>query len=126
MQSKTHDNKVNKTIEYTLKNLNDIIDVNTVIGKPIESKTGEIIVPISKVTLGLLVGGGEYGKVSIFKKDNDLPYSAGNGAVISIKPCGFLINSNGDYKIINVAHNSYEKLIDKTVDFVEKMSFDND
>ena len=28
MQSKTYDNKVNKTIESTLKNLSDIIDVD--------------------------------------------------------------------------------------------------
>lgn len=118
MQLEKEYDKINKVVETTLKNITDMIDVNTVIGKPLKTDGGEYIIPVSKVTVCLLVGGGEYGKLSIFKKGSDLPYSAGNGAVISVKPCGFLIGKKNDYRILSVAENSYEKLLDKAADFI--------
>ena len=118
MSQKIENNRINQAIESTFKNISEVIDVNTVVGKPIKTENNDFVVPISKVTVGLLVGGGEYGKVTIFKKDSDLPYSAGNGAVISVKPCGFLIKENGVYKILNVSNTPYEKLVDKAADII--------
>ena len=125
MQSHTEHNKINKVIETTLKNLNGLIDVNTVVGKPLKTDDGKYVVPISKVTVGILMGGGEYGKVSIFKKESDLPYSAGNGAIISVKPCGFLIKDDSKYKIVSVSDNPYEKLIEKATNFMSELNKDN-
>ena len=115
------DNRINQTIETTLKNLSEMIDVNTAIGTPINTKDG-VIIPISKITVGLLAGGGEYGKVSIFKNNKDLPYSGGNGSIISIKPCGFLIGDKNGYKLVGVLDTPYEKIIDKASDFFEKLN----
>ena len=122
MQSNVEQNKINKIIETTLQNIGNLIDVNTVIGKPINSKDGSIIIPISKVSVGVLAGGGEYGKISLFNKNSDLPYSAGNGAVISVKPCGFLIKENENYKVLSIQQTSSEKLLDKASEFIEKLN----
>ncbi len=122
MQSEQRKNKINKVIETTLKNLNGLIDVNTVVGKPISTDNGEYILPISKVTVGVLMGGGEYGKLNIFKKNEDLPYSAGNGAIISVKPTGFLIKENGTYKMISVAESPYEKFVEKATDLINSIT----
>ncbi len=119
MQSKS--NRINQTIETTLKNISEIIDVNTAIGKPINTKDG-VIIPISKITVGLIAGGGEYGKVSVFKGSNDLPFSGGNGSIISIKPCGFLTYDKNGFKIVGVLDTPYEKIIDKATDFFEKLN----
>lgn len=118
MQYQIENNKITKVIESTFKNLSGIIDVNTVVGKPIKTDDGEYVVPVSKVTIGVLMGGGEYGKISIFKKGDDLPYSAGNGAIVSIKPCGFLIKESDKYKVLSVSDKPYEKLLDKATDFI--------
>lgn len=120
MQYQQEEGKISKVIESTFKNLSNIIDVNTVVGKPIKSESGEIIIPVSKVTVGVLMGGGEYGKVTIFKKSNDLPYSAGNGAIVSVKPCGFLIKEGNQYKLLNVSDKPYEKLLDKATDLISE------
>ena len=122
MQLKSDHNRINNVIETTLKNLNNIIDVDTVVGKPIFTQDGTTIIPISKVMVGVLAGGGEYGKVSIFKKSDDLPYSAGNGAIVSIKPCGFLINDGTGYKMVSVCDSPYEKMLEKATDFIEKLN----
>ena len=39
----------------TMENLRDMIDVNTVVGDIVETSDGTSIVPISKVTFGLLL-----------------------------------------------------------------------
>lgn len=105
-------NRINNVIETTLKNLSEIVDVNTVVGTPIKNED-ELIIPISKVTVGVLAGGGEYGKLTIFKNNDDLPFSAGNGAIISLKPCGFLVKDKNAYKLLSVSDTSYERIIDK-------------
>ena len=115
-------NRMINLIETTFKNLNNIVDVNTVVGAPIKTENGEYIVPISKVTIGVMMGGGEYGKVGIFKKSSDLPCSIGNGAVVSVKPSGFLIKEDGKYKILAVSEKSYEKVFDKAVDFLSDLT----
>jgi len=124
MQTEKRCEKFNNLIETTLKNLSEIVDVNTVVGEPINYENGDLVVPISKVTIGVLAGGGEYGKLGIFKKGDDLPYSAGNGSIISIKPCGFLIKEGEKFKLLAVSDNAYEKLLDKTADFI--MGLKND
>ncbi len=122
MQLKSGRNRINNVIETTLKNLGNIIDVDAVIGKPITAQDGTTIIPISKITIGMLAGGGEYGKVSIFKKGDDLPYSAGNGAIVSVKPCGFLVNDGDGYKMVSISDSPYEKMLEKATNFFEKLN----
>lgn len=120
MHSQTKNNRIDKVVETALKNISQMIDVNTVIGKPIKTENGDYVLPVSKVTVGVLVGGGEYGKINIFKSSSDLPYSAGNGAIISIKPYGFLIKDiNDKYKMISISEKPIEKLIEKFSDIFE-------
>lgn len=127
MEYQKENNRINNIIETALKNIGALVDVNTVIGKPIKTEDNDKIVPISKVTLGVLSGGGEYGKVTIFKSNSDLPFSAGNGAIISVKPCGFLIkDANNDYKFISVDNNPYQKILDKATDILTSIEDSNE
>ena len=125
MQSNIKRNRINNVIETTLKNISNIIDVDAVIGKPIKAEDGALIIPVSKITVGVLAGGGEYGKISVFNKGDSLPYSAGNGAIVSVKPYGFLVNNGSGYKLISIADSPYEKLIEKATDFIEKLNNGN-
>jgi len=125
MHYQEENNRISKVIETTFKNINGLIDVNTVVGKPIKTDYGDYVIPISKVTVGMLVGGGEYGKINIFKNSEDLPYSAGNGAVISVKPCGFLIREQDKYKVVSVSDTYYEKIIEKAANFISDIKNEN-
>ncbi len=124
MQSETKQDRITKVVETTLKNISELVNVNTVVGKPIKTEEGGYILPISKVTIGVLVGGGEYGKINIFKSSSDLPYSAGNGAIVSIKPCGFLINEDNKYKLVSVLEKPYEKMFDKITEVISGIQDD--
>ncbi len=119
-------NRINSVVESALKNINKLIDVNTAIGKPIITENGDYIFPISKVILGTLSCGGEYGKVNIFKNSSDLPFTAGNGSVISLKPCAFLIKkSNGECNVINIDDTPQEKLLEKATAFLSNLTGEN-
>ena len=119
------DNRISTVVETALKNVNLLADVNTIVGKPLLTEDGDCIIPISKITVGVLAGGGEYGKINIFNKGADLPFSAGNGSIISVKPSGFLIKDKSDnYKVLTVDGNPYEKLIEKSIEFFNDLRDD--
>lgn len=125
MRSEIRQNRINSAIETTIKNLNELVDVNTVIGAPIKTSDDELIIPVSKVTVGLLAGGGEYGKLGIFQTSNDHPYSAGNGTIVSIKPCGFFVKTGDKFKMVSVSDSPFDKLIEKATDFIAEINDDD-
>ena len=52
-----NESKLNKIIDTSLGNIKQIIDVNTVVGEPIATAGGTVIIPVSKVSLGYASGG---------------------------------------------------------------------
>ena len=112
---KENQNKINVVLQSLMENLSGIVDANAVVGTPIKTEDGDIIIPISKITIGLLSGGGEYGKSKVFN-NTSMPCSVGNGTVVSIKPSAFLVKNKGEYKIMQTEKENLEKLIDKAVD----------
>lgn len=122
MRSEKEKNRINEVVESAIKNLGELVNVDMVVGTPIKTDDGDVIIPVSKVTFGILSGGGEYGKVNIFKNGSDLPYSAGNGAVVSVKPCGFLLkNDNSDYKLLSVSGSPVETFVNKVTDYISNL-----
>jgi sporulation protein YtfJ len=43
-----------------MSSIQDMIDVNTIIGEPIETSNNMVIIPISKVSFGFAAGGSEF------------------------------------------------------------------
>ncbi|HOV70368.1 MAG TPA: spore germination protein GerW family protein, partial [Clostridia bacterium] len=61
-----------------------MINVDTVIGQPIETKTGAMIVPFSKVSFGFVSGGGEYDTNPNNQSDTAYPFAGGTGAGVCV------------------------------------------
>ena len=115
--------KVENITEKAIKCLNEIASNNTVIGKPIITEKGTII-PVTKVSLGFLTGGGEYGDVKVVKKVDSFPTSAGSGAIVSIKPTGFLIVGE-ETKFVKTDTDIYDKLFDKIENVIGEINEKN-
>lgn len=105
--------KINGLIDASMEKLENIADVNTVIGKPFITASGFQIIPFSKVTLGNLSGGGEYGDVKVVKETDAFPFAGGSGAVISMKPMGFLIDDGKSCRIIRITDEPLDNLIER-------------
>lgn len=113
-----------------MNSIQDMIDVNTIIGEPIETFNNITIIPISKVSFGFAAGGSEFTGETIdeyTKKEKEeeiqyrLPFGGGSGAGVSINPIAFLIVQNDNIKLIPVSHASaIDKLLDYVPDLIEK------
>lgn len=103
------DNPIETIMAQTMSNLKNLVDVNNVIGKPMLSADGtQTIIPISKLSMGFLVGGGEYNEKN---KTENYPYAGGSGAGISVTPIGFLVCNGISHKLIRLSEGT-DKLSD--------------
>ena len=53
---------VENIMRTTMEQLKEMVDVNTVIGKPILTAGETMILPVSRLSMGFISGGGEYGQ----------------------------------------------------------------
>ncbi len=110
--------KINALIHSSLEKLDSLADVNTIIGKPITTASGYQLIPFSKVTLGNLSGGGEYGDVKVVKETDSFPFAGGSGAVISMKPMGFVIDDGKSCRILRISEEPVDNLIERATEIV--------
>lgn len=110
--------KLNNLIGSSLERLDSLADVNTVIGKPIITASGIQIIPFSKVTLGNLTGGGEYGDVKVVKEVDGFPFAGGSGAVISMKPIGFLVDDGKSCRIMRVTEEPLDNIVERAGEII--------
>lgn len=113
-----------------MNSIQDMVDVNTIIGEPIETTNGIVIIPISKVSFGFAAGGSEFKGETIdeyTRKDKEeaiqyrLPFGGGSGAGVNINPIAFLVIQENSVKLLPVNHtSSIDKLLDYIPDLVEK------
>ena len=113
-----------------MNNIKDMIDVNTIIGEPIETSNNVVIIPISKVCFGFAAGGSEFkgetiGEYSKKEKEEEiqynLPFGGGAGAGVNINPVAFLVIQGSGVKLLPVEHcSSIDKLLDYMPDLMEK------
>ena len=97
---------INGLIDKAMEKIKTIVDSSTVIGEKVETPDGSVIIPISKVTVGYVVGGGEYADLSARRVANHFPMAGGSSGGMSVTPVGFLIESQGEVKFVNVENKS--------------------
>lgn len=105
-------NKYTEAIEGALKSLKDISTTEAIIGNPILTPSGSTVIPISKVTVGLVSGKGEYGEVKIFSRNKNYPNSNASGGVASVVPIGFLIEEKSKIKYLSCPKDYIDKTLE--------------
>lgn len=113
-----------------MNSIKDMVDVNTIIGEPIETSNNTIIIPISKVGFGFAAGGSEFKGETIdeyTKREKEeaiqyrLPFGGGSGAGVSIAPVAFLVVQPNNVKLLPVEHcSAIDRLLDYVPDLMEK------
>ena len=114
--------KISNIIASGTVNLEEIIEANAVFGKPIITASGTQIIPFSKITIGNLSGGGEYGDVKELKSVSNSPFAGGNGAVVSMKPMGFLVDDGASCKILRVTDDAMDSLIERASEILKNVT----
>jgi sporulation protein YtfJ len=113
--------QINGLIDSSMEKLENIADVNTIIGKPIITASRFQIISFSKVTLGNLTGGGEYGDAKVIKEMDGIPFAGGSGAVVSMKPMGFLIDDGVSCRILRITDQPLDNLVERAGEIVHDL-----
>ena len=107
MKVYTNSTSINDLISSAVDKIKTIVDSSTIIGESIVTPDETTIIPISKVTVGFVVGGGEYADLSARRVANHFPMSGGSSGGMSVSPVGFLIiKQSGDVDFVNVENKT--------------------
>ncbi|MBE6654056.1 MAG: sporulation protein YtfJ [Ruminococcaceae bacterium] len=120
-------NKISELIKESLGSVREFLDANTVTGTPIETASGTVIIPISKISMGFAGGGNDYaGKNASAKQKNN--FGGGGGTGVSVVPIGFLVvDSEGKVEMININNpgndigSSIESIVEKLPAIMDKL-----
>ena len=128
---------INSLMDSAMQNIKEMVDVNTIVGEPVHTTDGFVIIPISKVSFGLAAGGGEYGGAIDFTDGQagtgpleeaviapvKYPFAGGSGAGVSISPVAFIIVGGGTVKLVPITNNNImDKLVDLCPDIINKVN----
>jgi sporulation protein YtfJ len=109
-----------------MESLREMIDVNTIIGDPVETPDGSVILTVSKVGFGFVAGGSEFyidGSQSSKEQPTKHPFGGGSGGGVSITPIAFLIVNSSGVKMLHLDESThlFEKILDAAPAAVEKI-----
>ena len=110
---------IGSLMDTTMEKIKEMIDVNTIIGEPITSPDGTLIIHVSKVSYGFAAGG----SVLPTKKENKDCFGGGSGAGVTIQPVAFLTVYQGDVRLVSVdrEEGTADKLVNMIPDVLKKV-----
>lgn len=113
------ENPIGSLMDTTMEKIKEMIDVNTIIGEPITSPDGTLIIPVSKVSYGFAAGGSDLPT----KKENKDCFGGGSGAGVTIQPVAFLTVYQGDVRLVSVdrEEGTADKLVNMIPDVLKKV-----
>lgn len=117
-------NQINELLTSVIDKIKGMADVNAAIGLPFETKDGTLIFPLTKMSIGFVAGGGEYGSDSKnFKNSKKYPLAGGSGGGVSIEPLALLQIKDNETKLIYIDEKSLsQKLLDTTANIVSNIT----
>lgn len=124
-------------MQTAMENIKEMVDVNTIVGEPVQTPDGSVILPISKVGFGFAAGGSEFqgmeeqGKRKNGQNQQDgghnasvqMPFGGGSGGGVSISPIAFLVVGAQGVKVVPLDNQThlFERLIDAAPTWVDKL-----
>ena len=112
---------IENILQTTMSELKQMVDVNTIVGNTFVTPSGCTIIPISKVSLGFVTGGGEYDSGG--KKQEPMgrdAFAGGTASGVSITPVAFMVadGGNNNVKLLTATHRS---ITDKILENIPNM-----
>ena len=109
---------IEEIMGVSMDKIREMVDINTIIGEPISSPDGTIIIPVSKVSFWFVSGGSDLPSQAADK------FAGGAGAGVTVKPQSFIvIKRDGEVKLLEMGEKAspIESVVDALPDIVEKI-----
>lgn len=119
MAMQQNEHPIKGLMDTTLEKIRTMVDSNTIIGTPIHTADGTMIVPVSKMSFGFASGGSDFPS----KTNKDL-FGGGGGAGVSVTPVAFLVVKDGNVRMMQLADtsNTVDRAIGMLPDVVDKIT----
>ncbi|MBB6635447.1 GerW family sporulation protein [Cohnella thailandensis] len=128
-------------MQTAMENIKEMVDVNTIVGEPVQTPDGSVIMPISKVGFGFAAGGSEFqvdengtrsasdssnhgnGETKGHNASVSLPFGGGSGGGVSITPIAFLVVGTQGVKVVPLDNQThiFERIIEEAPQWVDKI-----
>lgn len=107
-------------LKLSNESLQNLINVDTIVGKAVNLDNNITIIPISKIKCSFAAGGTEFEKNKTIEK---LPFGGATGGNVNITPIAFLVINQDSVKVLHLENNTHiiEKAIDEIPDLIEKI-----
>ena len=116
-------NKIKSLVDTSLDKIRNMVDVNCVIGEPVTLPDGTALIPISKVSVGFVSGGGEYSDLNTKRNLDEFPMAGGTGGGYSVAPIGFFVLKNNKFKMVHADKSSaYLTLLKNATKVLKKIA----
>ena len=131
MEIKENSN-LSELIGNSLKSLKELSDSETIVGSPIVTASGVTVIPVSKLSMGFVGGGLDYGKKLKAKPDvkeyseGKPNFGGGGGTGVSLVPVAFLVISvEGKVSVLPIgneaSNDTFTKLVEQVPAIAEKV-----
>ena len=114
---------IDNMMNTTLQKIKEMIDVDVVVGKPIQTPDGLTLIPVSKLSLGFASGGSEFGKTPRVEGKNN--FGGGAGAGVKVEPVAFLVVRGSDVRLLPVGMppaGPLDRAVEMVPDVVDKVT----
>lgn len=118
-------------VETAMESIRKMVEVNTILGDPVETPDGSVIVPVSRVSFGFVAGGSEFETNTQGRNDGRqgggaeaaFPFGGGSGAGVSLNPVAFLVVGQGTVRLLPVTQGAlYDRLIDLAPRLIDQVT----
>ena len=112
---KNEKRSLTELMESSIEKIREMVDSNTIIGKPITTPDGVTLIPVSRLSFGFGCGGGDYGKQAANPK-----FGGGSTAGVKVDPVAFLVVKDGVTRMIPVGMPAVTT-VDRVIDLVPEV-----
>lgn len=117
-------NSLSEMLATAMGKVQQLVDVNTIIGKGIEVGDGVTIIPISKMRIGIGGAGSDFTTKSAAAAKKD-PFGGGLGCGVNIDPVAFLVVRGDSVRMLPVAEpasTTVDRIIEQGPDLLDKLA----
>lgn len=121
-------NNIEGLVGESLNQIKQMLGINTIVGDPIMTPSGDTILPISKVGVGFVAGGSDiYSEQQEHQQHTAMtvqsPFGGGTGGGVSITPIAFLVVGTSGVKIVPLDNQTHliDRMIDQAPNIIDKV-----
>lgn len=117
-------NNISEMLASAMEKMQKMVDVNTIVGAPVQVAENVTVVPVTKVHIGMGGGGTDFATKSALSAKKD-PFGGGMGAGVSVDPVAFLVVKDGNVRMLPVAEaasTTVDRIVEQAPELIDKLA----